>query len=357
MTVSGLIPEGNMKIGIPTEIKNREGRVALIPSDVEQLVLAGHEVIVQAGAGKSAGFKNAEYAASGATLGSVNDVWACEMVVKVKEPIAQEYHYLRSDLTVFSYLHLAANKPLIDALVASGTRAIALENIEMDGRLPGLDPMSNIAGRLAGQLAIQYSYSINGGSGILLGGVEGTDPGKAVVVGGGVAGMAAARELARLGVSVTILDIDTRKIATINAAGMTNLIARESSKATLMDELFGAHVLIGAVLIPGKTAPKIVSKDMVNSMVEGAVIVDIAIDQGGCIETSEVTCWDNPYVVKDGRIHIGVPNMPGAVPRTSSVAVSQVILPQALRIASGADDEVIQKATSIAGGVVLDARL
>lgn len=348
-----------MRIGIPKEVKIREGRIALIPSDVSLMIEAGHEVTVQKGAGETAGFEDKHYKMAGAKIGTVEKVWESEMVVKVKEPIECEYQYLREGLTLFSYLHLAANPTLVNKLVTTKTRAIALENIEMDGRLPGLDPMSKIAGRIAGQLAIQYSYSTNGGSGILLGGVDGTPPGKAVVVGGGVAGLSAAHELSRLGVNVVVFDIDRQKIATINSTGSNhNITAKYSSAPLIKTELAGADVLIGAVLIPGVSAPKIVTEAMIMGMKKGAVAVDIAIDQGGCFETSEYTSWDNPTFVKHGIIHICIPNMPGAVPRTSSIAVSQVILPQALRIArNNKDDEVIQKATSIENGVVLDARI
>lgn len=347
-----------MRIGIPKEVKIREGRVALIPTDVEKLVDAGHLVILQSGAGEIAGFDNSDYVACGAIIGTVDDAWASDLVVKVKEPIEQEYKYLQPGLTVFSYLHLAADPRLIDELVKSKTRAIALENIEMDGRLPGLDPMSKVAGRIAGQLATYYSYFSNGGSGILLGGVDGIAPGKAVVIGGGVAGLSAAHELNRMGTKVVIFDIDDNKIATINTTGAnTGMVAKYSVPSCIRKELEDADVLVGAVLIPGKSAPKIVTEDMVKGMPKGSVIIDIAIDQGGCVETIRQTNWESPAYVEHGITHIGIPNMPGAVPRTSSIAVSEVILPQALKIAGGVVDNVILKATSIADGQIVDSRL
>lgn len=347
-----------MYIGIPKEVKVREGRVALIPDDVAKLVDAGHTVVVQSGAGEIAGFDDTDYIAVGALINNVSAAWACDMVVKVKEPIEQEYQYLREGLTVFSYLHLAANQQLIAELVRSKTRAIALENIEMDGRLPGLDPMSKVAGRIAGQLATYYLYFANGGNGILLGGIDGTAPGKAVIVGGGVAGLAAAHELNRLGTRVVVFDIDDQKIATINATGpQTGLVAKYSVPSCIRKELTDADILVGAVLVPGKSAPKVVTEDMIKGMPKGSVAIDIAIDQGGCIETMRMTNWETQSFVCHDVIHIGIPNMPGAVPRTSSVAVSGVIWPQALKIAAGIVDNVILKATSIEGGQIVDDRL
>ena len=347
-----------MKIGIVKEIKNGEGRVAMIPSDVLELISAGHEVTIEKEAGVKAGFTDEDYIEVGCEIASGRTVWKySELLIKVKEPIEQEFKYFRQDLTIFSYLHLAACPFLVDALVKSSTKAIALENVEMNGKLPGLDPMSTIAGRVAGQLAMHSLFTSAGGSGLLLGGVFGTIPGKAVIIGGGVAGVAAARELAIFGTDVTVLDISPVAVDRINSDDTLPFRAILSSDTDLEAELSYTDVLIGAVLVPGAAAPKVVSESDIMVMPEGSVAIDIAIDQGGCIETMELTSWEFPSYVLHGVTHIGIPNLPGIVPRTSSEALSNVILPQALKIADGIYDKGLISAISIANGEIKDERI
>lgn len=350
-----------MKIGIKKEVKIMEGRVALIPTDVRKLIQSGHVVSVENNAGVNAGFSNKDFIAAGASIVSTKEVWSnSDLLIGVKEPIENEFKWFREDLTIFSYLHLAALPFLTHALVQAGTTAIALESVEMNGRLPGLDPMSTIAGRIAGQLAVRNLYKDSGGSGLLLGGVHGTYKGKALVVGGGVAGMSAAKELAAFGTRVLVIDNNPTVVDRINESQIENgvdITAELSDDISYTEELHDTDVLIGAVLIPGRITPKVVSEEAIRGMPDGSVAIDIGIDQGGCIETAVLTDWENPTYVTHGVTHSCIPNLPGIVPRTSSEAISKVILPQAIKIANEKYDEGLTAAVSIVNHEILDKRI
>ena len=355
-----------MEISLLKEIKIKEGRVALTPSAVGSLVELGHRLYVEENAGLAAGFDDLAYKAVGAFVGlSQDEVWAGgELIIKVKEPILQEYKFIQAKHTIFSYLHLAAEPALVARLLETKCRAIALENIEMDGRLPGLDPMSMIAGRVATNLAFSGLFHANGGNGILLGGVAGGDThtGFGVVIGGGVSGMAAAKEMLLHSMDVIVYDINPEVIAKINRmnTGSGTIIAKQSLPNCITNSLEIADVVIGAVLIPGRTSPKVITRDMVEGMKRGSIIVDIAIDQGGCLEgVNRQTNWDKPsYYYGDTGVKVyAIPNLPGAVPRTASVAVSEVVLPHAKLIAAGDKSFATLEATSIDEGEILDKRL
>ncbi|GHF53062.1 alanine dehydrogenase [Deinococcus metalli] len=323
-----------MHIGLPKEIKVKENRVALTPGGVATLVRRGHSVTVEQGAGVGSGIPDSEYVQAGAQLGSGDDAWAAEMVVKVKEPVEREYRYLRDDLLLFTYLHLAADRPLTDALLAAGTTGVAYETVQTaDGSLPLLTPMSEVAGRLSVQAGAYHLQKPVGGRGVLLGGVPGVQPGHVTIVGGGVVGTNAAKMAMGLGAKVTILDVSQRRLAYLDDVFFGKLTTMMSSEANIRDLLPTTDLLIGAVLIPGAKAPHLVTRDMLKLMPEGSVIVDVAVDQGGCVETIHPTTHDDPTYVVDGVIHYGVANMPGAVPRTSTFALTNQTLPYALLLA------------------------
>ncbi|AFZ65790.1 alanine dehydrogenase [Deinococcus peraridilitoris] len=317
-----------MHIGLPKEIKVKENRVALTPGGVATLVRRGHSVTVERSAGVGSGFADGEYEAAGARLGSAADAWAAQMVVKVKEPIASEYPYLRPDLLLFTYLHLAADRPLTEALLQSGTTGVAYETVQSDdGALPLLTPMSEVAGRLAVQAGAYYLQKPNGGRGVLLGGVPGVQPGHVVVIGGGVVGTNAAKMAMGLGARVTVLDVSQKRLAYLDDVFFGRLTTMMSSEANIRALLPDADLVIGGVLIPGAKAPHLVTRDMLASMQEGSVIVDVAVDQGGCVETIHATTHDEPVYTVDGVVHYGVANMPGAVPRTSTFALTNATFP------------------------------
>lgn len=323
-----------MHIGLPKEIKVKENRVALTPAGAGTLVRRGHSVTVQTGAGVGSGISDAEYVAVGATLGTAAEAWAAQMVVKVKEPIASEYEFLRPDLLLFTYLHLAANRPLTDALLSSGTIGIAYETVQLDdGSLPLLTPMSEVAGRLSVQAGAYHLQKPVGGRGVLLGGVPGVQPGHVTIIGGGVVGTNAAKMAMGLGAKVTILDVSQRRLAYLDDVFFGKLTTMMSSEANIRAILPETDLLIGAVLIPGAKAPHLITRDMLKLMPEGSVIVDVAVDQGGCVETIHPTTHDEPIYTIDGVIHYGVANMPGAVPRTSTFALTNQTLPYALLLA------------------------
>ncbi|WP_027461390.1 alanine dehydrogenase [Deinococcus murrayi] len=323
-----------MKIGLPKEIKVKENRVALTPGGVATLVRRGHTVTVERGAGVGSGIADSEYEAAGATLGSAADAWAAEMVVKVKEPIESEYGYLREGLLLFTYLHLAADRPLTEALLSAGTTGVAYETVQLDdGSLPLLTPMSEVAGRLSVQAGAYHLQKPVGGRGVLLGGVPGVQPGHVTIIGGGVVGTNAAKMAMGLGAKVTILDVSQRRLAYLDDVFFGRLTTMMSSEANIRALLPETDLLIGAVLIPGAKAPHLVTRDMLSLMPEGSVIVDVAVDQGGCVETIHATTHDDPTYVVDGVIHYGVANMPGAVPRTSTFALTNQTLPYVLQLA------------------------
>ena len=324
-----------MRIGVAKEIKPQEYRVALTPAGARELVLHGHEVVVESGAGLGSAFADADYAATGARVADVDDVWQqAELLLKVKEPIEQEYGRLREGLILFTYLHIAADQPLTRALTDSGIVAIAYETVETDDRrLPLLAPMSEVAGRLAAQAGAHYLEKPKGGRGLLLGGVAGVSPGKVVVIGGGIVGYNAAVIALGLGAQVTILERSVDRMRHLEEIlhGRVSLVM--SSRLQIEASIADADLVIGAVLIPGALAPKLLTREMVGEMKHGAVFCDVAIDQGGCAETSHATTHDDPVYSVDGVVHYCVANMPGAVPITSTKALTNVTLPYVEEIA------------------------
>lgn len=352
-----------MRIGIPTEIKPKEARVALIPPAAGELVHDGHEVLLQSGAGVGSGYSDDDYRHVGVrTVADARALYGeAQMIVKVKEPIAPEYTLLRSDHILFSYLHLAANPELARTLKQLRLTAVAFETVELDGRLPLLAPMSDIAGRLAVHIGINLLHHHHGGPGVLIGGLPSSERGHVVVLGAGVAGGNAAAVAAALGAQVTVLAPDRAGLERMHALG-PNVTAVPSYGALIERAVTDADLLIGAVLIPGARAPKLVTAAMVKRMKRGAVIVDISIDQGGCIETMRPTTYDNPTFVVDGVIHFGVTNMPGAVPRTASQALSTVLVPYVRRLAArgakgAADDPLLVGGINIADGRIVHPRV
>jgi alanine dehydrogenase len=326
-----------MRIGVPTEVKSQEYRVAATPTVVQALVDAGHQVVVQAGAGKGSSFDDAAYLAAGATLvASADEAWAAEMVLKVKEPIASEYRFLRDDLLLFTFLHLAADRPLTEALLAAGTTAVAYETVQLDnGNLPILTPMSEVAGRLATQFGAHHLSRFLGGRGVLLGGVPGVEAGEVVILGGGVVGTNAAKMAVGLGARVSVLDTSHARLQYLDDVFGGRVQTLASNAGAIRELVARADLVVGAVLIPGARAPHLVSREVLATMRPGSVIVDVAVDQGGCIETIRPTTHDAPTYVVDGIVHYGVANMPGAVPNTSTRALSNQTLPFALRLAAG----------------------
>ncbi|MBC1501054.1 alanine dehydrogenase [Listeria weihenstephanensis] len=325
-----------MRIGIPKEIKNNENRVAITPAGVFNLVRQGHEVIVEVGAGLGSSFPDAEYIAAGARMEQdVAQVWQVDMVMKVKEPLAKEYAYFSEGLILFTYLHLAAEASLTAALLESGVTAVAYETmVGTDGSLPLLTPMSEVAGRMAAQVGAQFLEKPHSGKGVLLSGVPGVERGKVAIIGGGVAGMNAAKIAIGLGAQVTILDISVKRLAQLDDIFGNAIQTLVSSPYNIAEIVKEADLVIGAVLIPGAKAPKLVSEEMVKSMKPGTVLVDIAVDQGGIFATTDkVTTHDDPVYTKFGVVHYAVANMPGAVPRTSTLALTNVTIPYAAQIA------------------------
>jgi alanine dehydrogenase len=350
-----------MKIGVPKEIKVHEYRVGLTPPSVAELVAAGHEVFVETGAGAGIDFDDAAYAAVGAQiLGTAAEVFkAADMIVKVKEPQAREIALLEARHTLFTYLHLAADKDQALGLMKSGATCIAYETVTAPNRsLPLLKPMSEVAGRMAVQVGAHYLEKEQGGRGILLGGVPGVAPAKVAILGGGVSGLNAAQMAVGLRADVTIYDISNDRLAELDTHFGNSIKTAYASKAAIAAAVANAHLVIGAVLVPGAAAPKLVTRDMLKTMKRGSVLVDIAIDQGGCFETSHATTHADPVFVEEGVIHYCVANMPGAVARTSAFALNNATLPFALRIANlGAEramalDPHLAAGLNVAGGAI-----
>ncbi|ULT58011.1 alanine dehydrogenase [Neobacillus drentensis] len=326
-----------MFIGVPKEIKNNESRVALTPAGVVTLVKAGHTVLIEKDAGNGSGFTNEQYLEAGAKIiEDRKDVWSkSEMIMKVKEPLESEYQYFREGLILFTYLHLAAEPALAQALKDKGVLAIAYETVSVNNTLPLLTPMSEVAGRMAAQIGAQFLQKNNGGQGILLAGVPGVNRGKVTILGGGIVGTNAAKMAIGLGADVTIIDLSADRLRQLDDIFGNQVKTLMSNPFNIAEAVAEADLFIGAVLIPGAKAPKLVTEDMVKSMKPGSVIVDVAIDQGGIVETSDhVTTHDNPTFVKHGVVHYSVANMPGAVPRTSTIALTNVTVPYALQIAN-----------------------
>ncbi len=325
-----------MKVGIPTEIKNNENRVAATPAGVHELVRRGHEVLVQEGAGLGSSITDADYVEAGATIvATADEVWgAADLLLKVKEPIAEEYPRMRPGQTLFTYLHLAASRPCTDALVASGTTAIAYETVQLPNRqLPLLQPMSEVAGRLSTQVGAYHLMRAAGGRGILLGGVPGTPKARVVVIGGGVAGEHAAANALGMGADVTIIDLSIPRLRALEIRFGGQVQTRVSSAYELAAQLKDADLVIGSVLIPGAQAPKLVTDAMVATMKKRSVLVDIAIDQGGCFEGSHATTHDDPTFDVHDSVYYCVANMPGAVPETSTRARTNATLPYVIALA------------------------
>jgi alanine dehydrogenase len=325
-----------MRIGVPMEIKNNENRVAMTPAGVVNLVQFGHEVFIESGAGLGSGFTDEDYtAAGGQIVSTASEAWSMDMVMKVKEPLPSEYSYFREGLILFTYLHLAPEPELTKALIDNKVVAIAYETVEVNRSLPLLTPMSEVAGRMATQIGAQFLEKIHGGKGVLLSGVPGVRRSKVTIIGGGVAGTNAAKMAVGLGANVTILDLNPDRLRQLDDIFGSDVTTLMSNPLNIENAVKEADLVIGAVLIPGAKAPKLVTEDMIKSMTPGSVVVDIAIDQGGIFQTTDrITTHDDPTYEKHGVVHYAVANMPGAVPRTSTIALTNVTVPYAIQIAS-----------------------
>lgn len=343
-----------MKIGVPVELKNKEHRVALTPSGVSILKNKGHEVLVQKDCGLASGISNEEYEAVGAiVVDKAEDVWACDMVLKVKEPLEEEFKYFREGLILFTYLHLANEPKLAKKLVEKKVTSIAYETVSEGHSLPLLTPMSQVAGRMAPIIAAQYLQQQNGGEGILLGAVPGVKRGIVTIIGGGNVGMNAAKMAIGLGANVNLIDMNPEKMKELDNLFGNDLQTLMSNPKNIEDAVKESDVVIGAVLLPGGAkAPKLVTEDMIKKMKKGSVVIDVAIDQGGIFETIDrVTTHDNPTFVKHGVVHYAVANIPGAVPRTSTFALTNATISYASMIADKPIEELIKQNPSIASGV------
>jgi alanine dehydrogenase len=343
-----------MIIGVPKEIKDNENRVSVTPGGVSEYVANGHTVLVELSAGAGSGFTDDEYEAAGAELvPSHEDVFArSEMIIKVKEPIEPEYPLLREGQILYTYLHLAAEEKLTNVLVDQRVSSIAYETVQLPDRsLPLLAPMSEVAGRMATQVGAQYLTRTHGGRGLLLGGVPGVAPAKVAIIGGGIVGTNSAQMALGLGAEVTILDVSMDRLRYLDQVLHGRLRTMASNKQNLEDVVSESDLVIGAVLIPGAKAPKLVTREMVGRMNPGAVLVDVAIDQGGCIETIRPTTHSNPVYIEQGVVHYGVTNMPGAVPRTSTIALSNVTLPFGLKLANLGFRDAVEGDQAVALGV------
>lgn len=350
-----------LKIGVPKEIKNNENRVAMTPAGVLSLKNAGHEVYVETGAGLGSSFTDEQYEQAGAVIvSSPKEAWAQEMVMKVKEPLPEEYSYFYEGLILFTYLHLANEPELTRALIDNKVVGIAYETVQLPNRsLPLLTPMSEVAGRMSAQIGAQFLEKSKGGKGILLAGIPGVKRGKVTIIGGGVVGTNAAKIAVGLGADVTIIDLNPDRLRELDDIFGKSINTVMSNPLNISESLAESDLVIGAVLIPGAKAPKLVTEEMVKAMPEGSVIVDVAIDQGGIVETSDrVTTHDNPTYTKHGVVHYAVANMPGAVPRTSTIGLTNVTVPYALQLANKGykqaclDNEALRKGINTLDGYV-----
>jgi len=326
-----------MKIGVPKEIKTNENRVALVPAGALVLADNGHSVVVEKGAGEGSGFTDADYTSAGAKIApDAAATWkGADMIMKVKEPIEKEWPNMRKGQTIFTYFHFAADEKLTNAHLKSGATCIAYETVELPSReLPQLTPMSEVAGRMAVQEGAKYLEKLYGGRGVLLGGVPGVLPGKVVILGGGVVGINAAKMAAGLGAHVVILDLSLERLRYLSDVMPANVQLLHSNRFAILEQIVDADLVVGGVLVPGAKAPKLIRREDLKKMRPGSVIVDVAVDQGGCVETIKPTTHENPTYVVDGVIHYGVANMPGAVPRTSTFALTNATLPYALQLAN-----------------------
>jgi alanine dehydrogenase len=351
-----------MVIGVPKEIKTNENRIALVPAGAEALVGAGHTVYVEKDGGVGSGFPDQAYVDAGATiLATADEVWQkSDMIMKVKEPIAVEWPRMKRDQLIYTYFHFAAAEDLTRAVIDSGAVALAYETVELaSGELPLLTPMSEVAGRMAVQEGAKYLEKVFGGSGILLGGVPGVAPGEVVIIGGGVVGINAAKMAAGLGAHVTILDISLDRLRYLDDVLPANVDTAFSNRYNILEAISRADLVVGAVLLPGAKAPNLIKRDDLKRMKPGSVIVDVAVDQGGCVETIKPTTHEKPTYFVDGILHYGVANMPGGVPRTSTLALTNATLPYALRLARDGwktacrNDRALQLGLNVVGGKVV----
>lgn len=343
-----------MKVGLPKEVKDNESRVGLTPAGVKALTNAGHAVFVQKSAGEGSGILDSEYVAAGGQLvDTAEETWSsAEMIVKVKEPIASEYGFLREDLLLFTYLHLAPARELTKALLDSGTTGVAYETITNDkGQLPLLTPMSEVAGRMAVQIGAYYLEVVNGGRGILLGGVPGVAPAKVTIIGGGVVGTNSCKMAVGLGAAVTIIDRDLERLRYLDDIFGSRIKTLASNPYTIAESVAESDLVVGGVLVHGAAAPKLVTREMLKDMNRGSVIVDVAVDQGGCIETTKPTTHSQPTYYVENVLHYGVTNMPGAVPRTSTFALTNVTMPFAVRLANYGVEAAIKRDLHLKNGV------
>lgn len=343
-----------MIIGVPKEIKNNENRVALTPAGTQELVKRGHTVYVQATAGVGSGFADEEYVKAGAKiLPTAEETFAiAEMIMKVKEPIQQEYKLIKKDQLVFTYFHFASYEPLTKAMIESGAVCLAYETVErVDGSLPLLIPMSEVAGRMSIQEGAKYLEKPLKGRGILLGGVPGVKPAKVLILGGGVVGTNAAKIAAGMGADVTIMDVNISRLRYLDDVMPKNVHTVVSNEYTIREMVKDHDLIVGAVLIPGAKAPKLVTRDMLKTMRPGTVLVDVAVDQGGCIETCEPTTHENPTYIIDDVVHYCVANMPGAVPYTSTLALTNATLPYAIRLANQGWKKACQESSELRNGL------
>jgi alanine dehydrogenase len=346
-----------MRIGVPKEVKNNENRVAMTPAGVVSLVSNGHEVFIETGAGLGSGFADTEYVNAGAKIAATaEEAWNMDMVMKVKEPIPSEYGFFKEGLILFTYLHLAPEPELTQALIEKKVVGIAYETVQVGNTLPLLTPMSEVAGRMSAQIGAQFLEKNKGGKGILLGGVPGLRRGKVTIIGGGVAGTNAAKVAIGLGAHVTIIDLNPDRLRQLDDIFGNDITTLMSNPYNIAEAVKESDLVIGAVLIPGAKAPKLVSKEMIESMEDGSVVVDIAIDQGGIFETTDrITTHDFPTYEKHGVVHYAVANMPGAVPRTSTIALTNVTVPYAVQIANkGYQKACLDNAALIKGINTLD---
>src|SRR5437773_2345743 len=343
-----------MKIGVPKEIKTNENRIALVPAGAESLVGAGHEVLIETGAGFGSGFSDEAYTAVGARMApNAAAVWSqSDMIMKVKEPIEREWPHMRKGQVIFTYFHFAADEKLTRAHMKSGATCIAYETVELPSReLPLLTPMSEVAGRMAVQEGAKYLEKLYGGRGVLLGGVPGVAPAKVVILGGGIVGINAGKMAAGLGAKVVILDISLERLRYLSDVMPANVQLIHSNRHNILEQITSADLVIGGVLIPGAKAPRLIRREDLRAMQPGSVIVDVAIDQGGCVETIKATTHENPTYVVDGVIHYGVANMPGGVPRTSTLALTNATLPYALQLAKKGWKQALKDSAALRKGL------
>jgi len=350
-----------MKIGVPKEIKTNENRIALVPAGAEALVTAGHAVMIEQGAGDGSGFPDSAYTRVGAKIGADADtVWReAEMIMKVKEPIKSEWPRMKKGQVIFTYFHFAADKELTLAHVNSGAVCIAYETVELPNRdLPLLIPMSEVAGRMAVQEGAKYLEKLYGGRGVLLGGVPGVAPAKVVILGGGIVGINAAKMAAGLGAKVTVLDLSLERLRYLSDVMPANVTLIYSNRHNILEQISTADLVVGAVLIPGAVAPRLIRREDLKTMQPGAVIVDVAIDQGGCVETIKATTHDNPTYIVDGIVHYGVANMPGGVPRTSTLALTNATFPYAKELAKKGWKQALKENAALKKGLnIVDGKV